>query len=98
MLRFSKTFAAAASVELVVSIGKEFLSRREREREREREYASINIISSKMLKQKWQSIQTEGKRERVFFVNNRFLLNNVQITEGLFVSLQNNYFRERESY
>ena len=60
---------------------------------RERE---SNIISSKMLKQKWQSIQTEGKRERVFFVNNRFLLNNVQITEGLFVSLQNNYFRERE--
>ena len=66
LLRFSKTFAAAASVELVVSIGKEFLSRREREREREREYASINIISSKMLKQKWQSIQTEWKRERVF--------------------------------
>ena len=64
LLRFSKTFAAAASVELVVSIGKEFLSRRERERERE--YASINIISSKMLKQKWQSIQTEWKRERVF--------------------------------
>ena len=70
LLRFSKTFAAsAASVELVVSIGKEFLSRRERERvcvcvcgcERE-----SNIISSKMLKQKWQSIQTEWKRERVF--------------------------------
>ena len=41
MLRFSKTFAAAASVELVVSIGKEFLSRRERERERERESVCV---------------------------------------------------------